>query len=133
MRERIKPMKREAVAAALFSALILLSLWNLRRIDKLTGEMTRLLEASEASAESGELDNALGYAEKALEVWLSAEGHTHIFIRHSEIDGTSDAFYELLSAIKDSDGDALSPAYGKLLYHIDSISGMEHVSIGSIL
>ena len=126
-------MKREAVAAVLFSALILLSFWNLRKIDKLTNEMTRLLEASEASAQSGELDDALGYAEKALEVWLSAEGHTHIFIRHSEIDGTSDAFYELLSAIKDSDGDALSPAYGKLLYHIDSISGMEHVSIGSIL
>ena len=124
-------MKREVVAASLFSALILFSFWNLRKIDKLTGEMTRLLESSEASAESGELDDALGYAEKALEVWLSAEGHTHIFIRHSEIDGTSDAFYELLSAIKD--GDALSPAYGKLLYHIDSISGMEHVSIGSIL
>ena len=124
-------MKREAVAAALFSALILFSFWNLRRIDKLTGEMTRLLESSEASAESGELDDALGYAEKALEVWLSAEGHTHIFIRHSEIDGTSDAFYELLSAIEE--GDALSPAYGKLFYHIDSISGMEHVSIGSIL
>lgn len=128
-------MKREAVAAALFLALILLSFWNLRKIDRLTNEMTRLLEASQASAESGELDDALGYAEKALAVWLSAEGHTHIFIRHSEIDGTSDAFYELLSAIKDSDGDGsvLSPAYGKLLYHIDSISGMEHVSIGSIL
>ena len=124
-------MKREAVAAALFSALILFSFWNLRKIDKLTNEMTRLLESSEASVESGELDDALGYAEKALEVWLSAEGHTHIFIRHSEIDGTSDAFYELLSAIEE--GDALSPAYGKLLYHIDSISGMEHVSIGSIL
>lgn len=124
-------MKREVIAAALFSALILFSFWNLRRIDKLTGEMTRLLESSEAAAESGELDDALGYAEKALAVWLSAEGHTHIFIRHSEIDGTSDAFYELLSAIEE--GDALSPAYGKLLYHIDSISGMEHVSIGSIL
>ena len=124
-------MKREVIAAALFSALILFSFWNVRRIDKLTGEMTRLLESSEAAAESGELDDALGYAEKALAVWLSAEGHTHIFIRHSEIDGTSDAFYELLSAIEE--GDALSPAYGKLLYHIDSISGMEHVSIGSIL
>ena len=128
-------MKREAVAAALFLALILLSFWNLRKIDRLTNEMTRLLEASQASAKSGELDDALHNAEKALAVWLSAEGHTHIFIRHSEIDGTSDAFYELLSAIKDSDGDGsvLSPAYGKLLYHIDSISGMEHVSIGSIL
>lgn len=126
-------MKREAVAAALFLVLILLSMWNLRRIDKLTGEMTRLLEVSQASAKSGELDDALHNAEKALEVWLSAEGHTHIFIRHSEIDGTSDAFYELLSAIEEGDTDALSFAYEKLLYHIDSISGMEHVSIGSIL
>ena len=126
-------MKHEAVAAALFLVLILLSMWNLRRIDKLTGEMTRLLEVSQASAKSGELDDALHNAEKALEVWLSAEGHTHIFIRHSEIDGTSDAFYELLSAIEEGDTDALSFAYGKLLYHIDSISGMEHVSIGSIL
>ena len=126
-------MKREAVAAALFLVLILLSVWNLRKTDRLTGEMTRLLEVSEASAKSGELDDALHYAEKALAVWLSAEGHTHIFIRHSEIDGTSDAFYELLSAIEEGDIDSLSPAYGKLLYHIDSISGMEHVSIGSIL
>lgn len=126
-------MKREAVAAALFLALILLSMWNLRRIDKLTGEMTHLLEVSQASAKSGELDDALHNAEKALAVWLGAEGHTHIFIRHSEIDGTGDAFYELLSAIEEGDADDLSFAYGKLLYHIDSISGMEHVSIGSIL
>ena len=125
-------MKREAVAAALFSALILFSFWNLRRIDKLTGEMTRLLESSETAAESGELDDALGYAEKALEVWLSAEGHTHIFIRHSEIDATTEAFYSMMSDLCAEDSGSLEGSYGMLHAQLLSLIGMEHVSIGII-
>lgn len=125
-------MKRESISAAILLMLTALSVWNIHRIDTLTQSIESLLSTSEQAAES-DPDAALSYAQQALELWLQADGYTHIFIRHPEIDSTSDAFYELLTALREGETDDLSPAYGKLRYHLDSIAGMEHVSIGSVL
>ena len=124
-------MKKELIAALLLILLFSGTLVNIGINDKMMQRLNAEVKDAYDSAASGDWDTAQQRLDTAISHWLSMDGYTHIFIRHSEIDGTSDAFYELLSAIEE--GDALSPAYGKLLYHIDSISGMEHVSIGSIL
>lgn len=126
-------MRREISAAAILLLLLLFSLWNLRQIDALTGEIEKLLYYSYNAAEQGDFDEAENAAAEALDIWLNADGYTHIFIRHPEIDGTSDAFYELLSALREKDTELLSPAYGKLIYHLDSIDRMEHLTLGSML
>ncbi len=125
-------MKRVITAAALLLLLILASVWNIRRVDSLTGELETLLSRSEQAALDGSFDRAEGLANEALTLWLEADGYTHIFIRHSEIDSTSDAFYELLEHVSEHDADGLPSAYAKLVYHLDSIAAMEHVSLGSI-
>lgn len=125
-------MKRELVASALLLLLALGSWWNIRRVDSLTYELESRLEESENAAAQQRFDDAASYAEGALALWLESDGYTHIFIRHSEIDGASDAFYELTELIYQRDGDGLPSAYAKLKYHLDSIASMEHISLGSV-
>lgn len=125
-------MKRVITAAVLLLLLVLASVWNIRRVDSLTGELETLLRRSEQAALDGSFDQAEDIASDALTLWLAADSYTHIFIRHSEIDSTSDAFYELLERVSERDADGLPSAYAKLLYHLDSIAAMEHVTLGSI-
>lgn len=125
-------MKRVITAAVLLLLLILASVWNIRRVDSLTGELETLLSRSEQAALDGSFAQAEDIANEALTLWLESDSYTHIFIRHSEIDSTSDAFYELLERVSEHDTDGLPSAYAKLVYHLDSIASMEHVSLGSI-
>lgn len=126
-------MRRELTASILLLLLLLASVWNIRRVDSLTDQLEESLSFSAQAAEAGDFSRAHALASEALALWLRSDSYTHIFIRHSEIDSTSDAFYELMSLLSQGDGDALPGAYAKLVYHLDSIASMEHVSLGSIL
>ena len=104
-------MKKEVIAGAVLALLIALSAWNIYSIDALTDGIGDSLRMSQALA----------------------DGYTHIFLRHPEIDSTTDAFYELQELLLDGGGDGCAAAYDKLRYHLESIRSMEHISIGSVL
>ena len=125
-------MKRELAAGALLLLLMAGAWWNIRAVDRLTGELLAGLDASQAAEEQGNHLAAQAALDKALNRWLEADSYTHIFIRHAEIDSTADAFYELQAQLLAGEGDS-SAAYDKLRYHLDSIQRMEHPSLGSIL
>jgi hypothetical protein len=129
-------MKRELFAAALLIALFVGAWFNIQTVDKLSNELLQSVDESEEAYNAGDSVRATAAMEQALLCWLDADSYTHIFIRHSEIDSTSDAFYELQQALHDAildpDSDC-SAAYGKLRYHIRSIQQMEHPRLGSIL
>ena len=125
-------MSRELIASLLMLLLIAGAWWNIRAVDSLSGDMLSALEESEQAADKGDCCAALKAMDAALERWLKADSYTHIFIRHSEIDSTADAFYELRELLLSGDLDSCAAAYGKLRYHIISIQEMEHPSIGSI-
>ena len=126
-------MKRELAAIIVLVLLIAGSWLNLRCLDSLTGVLEEKLILSQNAAEAGSMDIAEEALTDALDIWLSADGYTHIFIRHAEIDTISDAFYELYDALLSSENDALEAAYGKLIYHLDSVAEIEHLSLRSIL
>ena len=63
---------------------------------------------------------------------MDADSYTHIFIRHPEIDSTTDAFYELLDSVSAGDIKTTQGAFEKVEAHLASIAGMEHITIGSI-
>lgn len=126
-------MSREVAAALLLLLLIAGAWWNISSVDRLAGEMLEQLELSKQAAEDGDAAQALEDLDAALELWLRADSYTHIFIRHSEIDSTADAFYELREALLAEELDSCQAAYGKLRYHIISIREMEHPGLGSIL
>lgn len=126
-------MKRELAAIAILVLLIAGSWLNLRYLDSLTETLEEKLLLSQNAAEIGNMDIAEEALTDALDIWLNADGYTHIFIRHSEIDTISDAFYELYDALLSGENDSLEAAYGKLIYHLDSVTEIEHLSLRSIL
>ena len=117
-------MKRELAAGLLLLALICGAIYNIFYVGDLVRDISAELYASQEALAAGSGERAEEYAEKALQKWLGAEQYTHIFVRHSEIDATADAFYDLLQSLR---------AYSKLLYHLSSIATMEQISLGSIM
>lgn len=126
-------LKREYGAVALLLALIFLSFWNIRKVDTLTSDVSIALSKSQSAAETLDYKTARNYLEEGLLLWQEAESYTHIFIRHSEIDTTTDAFFELKELLYQEEHSACAAAYEKLHYHLNSIRAMEKPSLGSIL
>ncbi len=125
-------MKREICAVVLLAALVSVSFWNIRRANNLTGEIKEHLNLSEKALLAGDPDYAQEQLEAALRLWFAARGYTHVFLRHPELDNTTDAFYETLQALRGEEIPALPAAYNRLRYHLDCVSEMEHVSWGSV-
>ena len=125
-------MRRAIPALLLLTALLLGSVLSVRRMDALSGELASCLAVSQGCAERGDRDGAVEAAEKALSLWLDSYRFTSVFLRHAESDGLCDALCELLSAIGQDEPDALSYAYAKVRYHLESIDRMEHAGSGSI-
>lgn len=125
-------MKKEIAAAALLIALIAASLFNIRYLDNFIGGLTGALELSRRSMEAGDFTDAETYLRGAIDEWMAADGYTHIFIRHSEINSTTDAFYEALSDVVSHDTESATGSYGKLTAQLTSITGIEHLRFGSI-
>lgn len=53
------------------------------------------VDAAYAQLKSGDSKSAAETLDKAIEHWLTLDGYTHIFIRHSEINSTTEAFSSL--------------------------------------
>mgnify|MGYP004644007859 FL=1 len=126
-------MRREYTAMIILAILMLGAWLNLRHMDSLTERIEAKLELSQKAAEQGSMDISEKALLDALDMWLGADGYTHIFIRHSEIDAISDSFYELYDALLSGETDALAPAYEKLIYHLESVNDIEHLSLRSLL
>ena len=126
-------MRREYTAMIILAILMLGAWLNLRHMDSLTERIEAKLELSQKAAEQGSMDISEKALLDALDMWLGADGYTHIFIRHSEIDAISDSFYELYDALLSGETDALTPAYERLIYHLESVNDIEHLSLRSLL
>ena len=125
-------MKRTLAAFALLGLLAAISLWNLRYINALADKLCACVELSVRCMEDGDSDAARAAADAAMTLWERSESYTHIFLRHSEVDSTADALFELQSAVYAMDAEE-SRALGNLaVYHLRSIQGMEHPGWGSI-
>ena len=125
-------MKKTYAAAALLFLLLAGALINLWYLDGFIAGLVGQVDVSRTCAEDGDYAAAEHELRRAIGTWNGADGYTHVFIRHSEIDSTTDAFYELLSDIVAGDGDSAVGSFEKLTAHLTSIATMEHVTFGSI-
>ena len=75
-------MKKEIFAIALLVLLFTASLFNIWYFDDLTFRIEEELSLSRVQLASGDVPMAQEHLEKALNMWLDADGYTHIFIRH---------------------------------------------------
>ena len=125
-------MKKALLGAAILALLLALSIVNIRFLDGFTGDLISQLNIAEKQSLENDFASSARTLEEAISKWNSYEWYTHIFIRHSEIDSTSDAFYELMSEILDENAQSAQGAFRKLRSRLESIAGMEHITPGSI-
>lgn len=126
-------MKKEIIALILLLLLFAGSLYNIRVIENMVTTLESGVEASFNAAQSGDFDKAHELIDEAATDWLSRDGYTHIFIRHSEINSTTDAFFGYISDISAEDIGSAEGSYGLLMAQLDSLKTMEEISFGSIL
>lgn len=124
-------MKRGLIAAGLLILLFALLLANIRALDTLIGAVEAGVCRSSAALRAGDAQLAASEAEAAMSLWQSRADYAHIVLRQDEIDAVSDAFIELLGALRSGD-DGTEKAYLSLLYHLDSIERMDHLRLSSV-
>lgn len=125
-------MKKELFAAITILSLLLGAGCNIFQIKKLSESVSAHLDLATQACAVNDFEAAELELSNALNIWLQADGYTHIFIRHAEIDSATDAFYEAISEIKTKSLSSIS-AISKLKYHMDSIYAMEKVTLKSVL
>ena len=125
-------MKKEIIAITVLVVLFAAVFLNTFYIDSLMYALADTAENAAESVQQGNFDYAETLLRQAINKWNISDGYTHIFIRHSEIDSTSDAFYEMLGFILSEDSGGTAASHEKLRAHLLSIAGMEHITIGSI-
>ena len=125
-------MRKELAAAIILALLLTGVMVNIRVASNIILSLKEDVTAAYQSAEKGDFDRAKPQLDAAIEHWMSLDGYTHIFIRHSEINSTTEAFFQLKSDIYAEDMGAVEGSYGLLISTLDSLMTMEQLSFGSI-
>ena len=124
---------RKCIAAIIILLLIFAAgLFNIHCIDTLTRELIDLTEAAQRSARADDLPASVAAVEQAAKSWEDAAVYTHIFIRHTEVDATTDAFCELLAELYAGNADGAQGMFRKLRARLTLLADMERISFGSV-
>lgn len=125
-------MKKEIISALLLLLIFSGVLINIRINERIVSSLINEVDMSYENLKNGNEDKAMQQLDTAIEHWLSLDGYTHIFIRHSEINSTTDAFYGFRSDVGSGDADAANGSYGLLKETLLSLMTMEQISLGSV-
>lgn len=125
-------MKKEIISALLLLLIFSGVLINIRINERIVSSLINEVDMSYENLKNGNEDKAMQQLDTAIEHWLDLDGYTHIFIRHSEINSTTDAFYGFRSDVGSGDADAANGSYGLLKETLLSLMTMEQISLGSV-
>lgn len=125
-------MKKEIISALLLLLIFSGVLVNIRINERIVSSLINEVDMSYENLKNGNEDKAMQQLDTAIEHWLNLDGYTHIFIRHSEINSTTDAFYSFRSDVGSGDADAANGSYGLLKETLLSLMTMEQISLGSV-
>lgn len=125
-------MKKEIISLTILLLVFAGTLINIKVNDHLIEELEIEVQSAYSALSSGDFAKAEASIDAVTEHWLRLDGYTHIFIRHSEISSTTEAFFNFMSDVKSADADSAKGSYGLLMAQLDSLKTMEHISIGSI-
>lgn len=125
-------MKKEIFAVVLLGALLSSTLYNIRYLGRFLEGIEEYVDASERCAETSDYESAAQYLREGIDKWNSGSHYTSILLRHSDIESTSDAFYDLLAELYIHDGKSAKASYMKLRSHLHGISDMEQITLWSI-
>ena len=125
-------MKRELAALAVLITLISASIWNIAKINTFTEEIGIAISKSKAAAEQLNFKNSKKLIEESLEIWQENLAYSRIFIPQTQVDETTQSFYQLLEDVNGEDILSLLPSYEAMQQRLESIRESETLSLGSI-
>lgn len=125
-------MKKEIISALLLLLIFSGVLVNIRINERIVSSLINEVDMSYENLKNGNKVKAMQQLDTAIEHWLNLDGYTHIFIRHSEVNSTTDAFYGFRSDVGSGDADAANGSYGLLKETLLSLMTMEQISLGSV-
>lgn len=125
-------MKRELASIAVVMLLIAISIWNINKINTLTDEIGIAICKSRTATEQLNFKNSRKFIEEGLEIWQENQKYAEIFLSQTQLDETTQAFYQLMEKINQEDVLSLFPAYDALLYQVQAIQSSEKLSVGSV-
>ena len=125
-------MKKEIFAIITILLLIVASLINIFHLNSLIDSMSTHINAAIFASNVGDMSIAESELNNALKIWLNSNKYTHVFIRHTEIDAITDAYFDALAAIKSKNNSAII-LMEQTKYHLESILSIEKISLESIL
>lgn len=124
-------MRREVIAIMLLILLLGILLGNIHYLDNLVEDIEEAVSRSSAAWERSNTQLAISELETAMERWQSAADYAHIFLRQTEIDAVSDAFFDLSASLHGEEKDSRDD-YLRLFYHLDSLERMDALRLSSI-
>jgi hypothetical protein len=125
-------LKKEIVAISLLAVILACSIINVFIIKRYTQHMARLIDDTQSYAEGEHWEKAVKSAEDAVEYWQMKSRYTHIVLRHSEINATTNAFCLFLAEVYKRDVNGMRGVSKALKSQIQSIYEMEKLKLGSI-
>ena len=126
-------MKKEFVALAVVLAILTFSILNASYVRGCAADFSADIQNAQRLYESGDAQKSAASVADSLGDWLEWHKYAHIMLRHSEVDGVTEAYYDLLAELQSSDGETAPAAFGKVEQKLRNIADMEQMSIGSIL
>ena len=125
-------MKKEVFAGLCLIFMFTGALVNIHFLTRLTDKIIAMVNEAEQLVGEGNWDEAAQAAEKAIEKWGESDKYTHLVLHHVEIDSVTDILYGLLKEIYSRNPEAVSGAVKLAETHLNGISHMEHIKLGSI-
>ena len=127
-------MKKTVAGSALLALLFIAALLNAHYQRTVLSALIERVDARVfvKQMSSGDLAAALDTLSGALYDWDSWEEYTHIFIRHTDVEDVSAAFYELLSDLCEEDTGSARGSFLSLRHSLETILKMEQPRPGSI-
>lgn len=125
-------MKKEIITGCFLIIMLAAAFVNIHYLDKLTDNVTKLIEESEAYAEKNDWDQAERKAEEAAKRWSDSDPYTHLVLRHSEIESATDAIYAYMEHIYAREKEGAKGAAQAAISRLKSLTSIEMIKPGSI-
>ena len=125
-------MKKEIIITCVLVLLFTAAVINIHFINKLTDNVTDLIDESVKYAAEEDWAKAEKKAEEAADLWTNSDTFTHIVLRHPEIEAATDAIYGFVEEIYAKESGAAEGAAKAVTARLKSISSIEQIKLGSI-
>lgn len=124
-------MRKMFAGILILAALAVGTIYGAERFEKEIDVLIDYVEATSILLSEGDYADAIKLLEHSVKRWRELESYTYIFIHHSKVDAVSDAYFDYLSAIRNSKSDDKGQR-DKLIYYLKNVASQEKLSLGSI-